>query len=127
MEFFAMPVAQPVVSHQSASVARWGARILSAPILLFWGFMLMAHLVGDAAEPSRPLTLNDSAQLCAMLLWLLSLALAWRWEFVAGGVTLTAALMGALLNPNTVTLAVIAAVPALLFLFCGWMTKPSRS
>jgi len=26
---------------------RWGARILSAWILLFWGFFIVAHLVGD--------------------------------------------------------------------------------
>ena len=33
-----------------AKVARWTARILSALILLFWGFFIVAHLFGDGEE-----------------------------------------------------------------------------
>jgi hypothetical protein len=40
-------------------LVRWSARLLSALIVLFWGFFMVAHLVGDAGQASRPLTSND--------------------------------------------------------------------
>jgi hypothetical protein len=107
-------------------IVRWIARIISVLIFLFWGYFIVAHLFGDSGQASRPLTANDFAQLSMMLLWLVGLALAWRWELPGAVVALTAALIGGLLNPNAMALAAIPAVPALLFLFCWWMSRPSR-
>ena len=102
------------------------ARTLSVLMLLFWGYFIVAHIFGDAAEPSRPLTVRDSVQFAMVVLWLVGLAVAWRWELAGAVVALTAALIGALLNPNAVALAAIPAVPALLFLSCWWESRPSR-
>jgi hypothetical protein len=105
---------------------RWIARILSVLILLFWGYFIVAHIFGDAAQSSRSLTPNDVAQFAMMLLWLLGLAVAWRWELVGAVAALTGALIGALLNPNAVGLIVVPGVPALMFLFCWWRSRASR-
>lgn len=112
--------------NKTVTTVRWVARTLSALILLLWGYFIFGHFFGDAARASRPLTPNDSAQFWVMLLWLAGLAVAWRWEFVGAAVALIAALIGALLNPNAATLAVIPVVPALLFLFCWWRSRASR-
>lgn len=104
---------------------RWIARILSVLILLFWGYFILAHIYGDTEQATRSLTPNDYAQLATMLLWLLGLAVAWRWELVGSLAALTGALIGGLLNPNAVALIVVPAIPALMFLFCWWRGSTS--
>jgi hypothetical protein len=112
--------------NKTVVAVRWIARILSALIILFWGYMILGHLIGTEAQSSRPLVASDTAQVAMMLLWLGGLAVAWRWELVGAILALMGALIGALLNPNTVSLCVVPAVPALLFLFCWWRSRVSR-
>jgi hypothetical protein len=114
------------VMNRTVITIRWIARILSALIILFWGYMIVGHLIGTEARPSRPLVASDTAQVAMMLLWLVGLAMAWRWELVGAVLALTGALIGALLNPNALGLGVVPAVPALLFLFCWWRSRVSR-
>lgn len=77
---------------------RWGARMLSVPILLFWGFMLIAHVVGDEGRPSRPLVWGDYAILTALVASLVGLAVAWKWEPLGAALTLAAVLACAFIN-----------------------------
>ena len=82
----------------SAVAARWAARALSAALLLFWGFFLAAHVLGDAGDPSRSLTWGDYVIVGAMLVSLVGLAVAWRWE-AAGAITaLLGVVVGAAIN-----------------------------
>ena len=81
-----------------AIVIRWGARLLSGLILLFWGFMLVAHLVGDAGRSTRPLMAADYVILSAMVVSLVGLLLAWRWELAGAIITILAVLVGAFVN-----------------------------
>lgn len=60
------------------TTARWGARFMSALILLFWSYFIVAHLVGDAGRASRPLNLNDYISLTTMVLSLVGLGVAWN-------------------------------------------------
>jgi hypothetical protein len=107
---------------------RWGARILSVPILLFWGWFLIAHLFGDAAPPSRPLVWADAVVLTAMVVSLVGLVVAWKWELMGGSLTLLALSVGALFTwqilAGPYTLIVVA---AMLFLACGWMSRARRN
>jgi hypothetical protein len=109
---------------QSAGVVRWIARVLSAVILGFWGFFIVGHLVGDQGEATRPLNTNDYIGLAAMAASLAGLALAWKWEFAGGAITLVAVLIGAAVNWRVLlfpgTLIPLAAV---LFLACWWMSR----
>ncbi len=70
----------------SATAARWSARLLSGLILLFWGFFLVAHLLGEGGKPSRPLTIADYVIVASIVAALAGLAVAWRWE-LAGAIT----------------------------------------
>lgn len=111
----------------SATAARWSARILSGLILLFWGFFLAAHLLGDEGRPSRPLNSADYAIFASMLASLAGLAVAWRWELAGAVTTLLAIVVCAALNwkvlvfPGTLIL-----VAALLFLTAWWIGSYGR-
>lgn len=103
------------------------ARTLSMLIILLWGYFIVAHLFGSAGQSSRPLTASDYVQFSMVLLWLVGLAIAWRWELAGAVVTLTAAMVAGLINPKAVTgWGMLPAVTAMLFLFCWWVSRASR-
>jgi len=108
-----------------AKVARWTARILSALILLFWGFFIVAHLFGDWKEASRPLNARDYVGLITTGAWLAGLAVAWNWEFIGGLITLVAYVIAIAANP-AVTIFVFIPITALLFLASWWMRRGPR-
>jgi hypothetical protein len=112
------------VSPSAATVIRWGARILSVLILMFWGYFIVAHIFGDAGRPSRPLVWQDHATLTALIASLAGLAVAWKWELAGGAMTLLAVLVGAFVNPGVLagpyTLIPITAV---MHLSSWWMSS----
>jgi hypothetical protein len=61
-------------SPSITTVVRGIARILSAVILLFWSFIIIAHLVGDEGRFSRSLAFPGALILLAASLFLL----CWR-------------------------------------------------
>ena len=102
-------------------ITRWSARLLSAMILLFWGVLLVAHLVGDAGRSSRPLTAMDYVIFSAMVLSLIGLLIAWKWEFTGALVTITAVLVGAIVNWRVLMFpGTLIPIAAALFL-CSWL------
>jgi hypothetical protein len=111
----------------SATASWWGARILSGLILLIWGFFLVAHAVGTAGSPSRPLVWNDYAILATLVVSLVGLALAWKWELPGAAITLVAIGACAALNWRVLlfpgTLILVAAV---LFLSSWWASSTAR-
>lgn len=103
---------------------RWGARSLSALILLFWGFFIVAHLVGDAGRASRPLNTNDYLIMTTLGISLTGLGLAWKWELAGGLLTLGAVLLCALTNWRVLVFpGTLIPVTACLFLLSWWMNK----
>jgi len=113
--------------NKTLLTVRWTARILSLLILLFWGYFIAAHLLGSAAQPSRPLTSNDFIQVSMMLLWLAGLAVAWRWELAGAVITLIAVLIAGWINPGAVGgLGILPPIAGVLFLCCGWMSRASH-
>ena len=109
-------------------VIRWSARLLSALILAFWGFLLVAHLLGDAGRSSRPLTPLDYAILSAMVLSLIGLVMAWRWELTGALLTLGAVLVNGLINWRVLIFpGALVPIAAALFL-CSWcLTRRARA
>jgi hypothetical protein len=114
--------------HPTLAVVRWGARILSVPILLFWGWFLLAHLIGDVGEPSRPLVAGDYVILTSLVASLAGLALAWKWELTGATLTLAALTVCAYFNWRVLifpgTLILVAAV---MHLASWWMGEKWRS
>ena len=82
----------------SVSLVRWGARILSGLIVSFFGFFLVAHLIGDQGQASRPLVWEDYVILTTLVVSLVGLLLAWKWEFAGAAIALIAILACAVLN-----------------------------
>lgn len=106
------------------SAARWSARILSGLILLFWGFFLTAHLLGDELRPS---TAADSAILASLAAALAGLALAWRWELAGAVTTLLAIAVCAALNWKVLVFpGTLIPVAAVLFLTAWWISRRRR-
>jgi hypothetical protein len=114
--------------NRTVTTLRWTARSFSVLILAFWGFFIVAHLLGDAGRPSRPLVVRDYALITAMLAWLAGLALAWRHELIGAVTALAAIAVAACLNPWAVAgLGVLPLAAALLFLLTWWLGRmPSR-
>lgn len=109
-------------------VVRWGARLLSALILMGWGFFAVAHLVGDAGSPSRPLIINDYLGLAMMFFSMVGLAMAWKWEFWGAALTLAMVLFGALINWRVVFFPLtLVPIAAILFLLSWWLNKPQTN
>jgi len=112
------------VSHvRIAACVRWAARGLSALLLLFWGFFLVAHLFGGEGQPSRALTSRDRILFGMMLLWLFGLALAWKWELAGALLTLAAFAVAAGINPRVASgLSLLPPLAALAFLLSWWLS-----
>jgi hypothetical protein len=104
---------------------RWGARLLSALILLFWGFFFVAHLVDDAGRSSRPLNTNDYIILTSLGFSLAGLAAAWKWELAGGLLALGSISLCALANWRVLASpGALIPVTACLFLMSWWSGRP---
>jgi hypothetical protein len=111
----------------SATVARWGARILSGMILFFWGFFLIAHLVGDEGRSSRPLVWSDYAILTTLVVALAGLALAWKWELAGAAITLAAIAACAAVNWKVLVFpGTLIPITAVLFASSWWIRRAPR-
>jgi hypothetical protein len=114
-------------THAALPFLRWGARILSIPILLFWGFMLVAHIFGDEGRSTRPLVWTDTAILTTVLLSLAGLAVAWKWELAGGALSLAAVTACAVINLGVLAFpATLIPITAVMFLASGLPSRPPR-
>ena len=96
---------------------RWSARVLSALIVVFFGFFLIAHLVGDQGQASRPMVWNDYVILTSLVISLVGLVLAWKWELAGAALTLIAIAVCAAMNWYVlVSPGALIALTAILFL-----------
>lgn len=126
--FHAMQTTRPLGIYSAAPVVLWGARILSVPILLFWGWFLIAHLFGEEGRPSRPLVAKDYAILTGVVVSLVGLAVAWKWELPGAALTLAAVSAGAFVNWRLLTFpGTLIPVAAVMFLTYWWMSRPPRN
>ena len=106
---------------------RWSARILSSLIVLFFGFFLVAHLMGDQGGASRPLVWNDYVILTTLVVSLLSLLLAWKCEFAGAAMALVAIMACAVFNWRVLVFpGTLIPVSALLYLLFWWTCRTSR-
>lgn len=112
----------------SMSLVRWTARILSSLIVLFYGFFLVAHLIGDEGGPSRPLVWNDYVILATLVVSLVGLVLAWKWEFAGAAITLIAIGICAVVNWKVLVFpGALIPFSAVLYLLSWWLRRASGS
>ena len=103
---------------------RWTARVLSGLIVLFFGFFLIAHLIGDQGRPSRPMGWNDYVILTTLVIALAGLLLSWKWEFAGAAVTLVAIAVCAAANWRVLVPGALIPISAILYLISWWISRP---
>lgn len=101
---------------------RWTARVLSGLIVLFFGFFLIAHLVGDQG---RPMVWNDYVILITRVLALVGLLVAWKWELAGAAVTLIAIAICATVNWRVLVPGTLIPITAVLFLISWRISRSS--
>ena len=116
----------------SAIVIRWGARILSVLILIFWGIFLVADFLfsgfvrSHEASP-RPLVASDYAIPALLVASLAGLALSWKWESAGAVVTLVAIVCCATMNWKVVLFpGTLIPITAILYLLSWWVRRGMR-
>ena len=109
---------------KTAKPVRWTARILSVPILFIWAFFIIAYAAGP--ERSLPTNLPEGVAYVAMIVSLVALAVAWRWELGGSILALVAVAIGAAYNwRGWLSLAIIVPIDAVLFLL-SWRLNQSE-
>jgi hypothetical protein len=107
-------------------VVRWGARLLSAGILLFWGWFLIAHLLSE--EGLGPHAWRDYVVLTAVVVAPVGFALAWKWEVLGGLMALVAYAIMGVLNPLALGGPFILwPITAVMFLTSAWLSAARRN
>ena len=97
-------------------------RIISALVLLAIGGFMLAYFVGGQESSPRAFTLADYTGLSALVISLVGLLAAWKWERLGAIVTLVAVAVGTALNWHIVkSPLVVIPIAALLFLLCAWL------
>ena len=111
----------------SVVLVRWSARILSSLIVLFFGFFLVAHLIGDQGRASRPLTASDYVILITLVVSLVGLLLAWKWELAGAAVALIAIMVCAVVNWRVLVVpGALIPITAVLYLIACRLSHASR-
>ena len=101
------------------------ARILSA---IFIGFALMMF-IGETMESSKranpePMSVYSMIQLALFGIGLFGLALAWKWEFIGGIISLLAFITIFIVNPDALVWPMfIFPGNAILFIFVAYRSK----
>jgi len=97
---------------------RWCARLWAAVLFFFWGAFFIEHL-GEwffrAAEwPPRGVV----AMQCLHFLFLVGLAIGWRWEFIGGLMSLLAAVafFSLAAGSNAMAFTLVSVVPAIVWI-----------
>ena len=104
------------------TVTKWTARILTCLLVLFYGFFLIAHLVGDQGRPTRPLVWQDYVILTSLVISLVGLLLAWKWERIGAAITLLAIVICALVNWQVLIFpGTLIPLTALLYSLSWWL------
>lgn len=108
----------------SLVLVRWSARILSGLIVLFFSFFLVAHLIGDQGHASRPLAWSDYVILATLVLALLGLLLAWKWELAGAAIALIAVLVCAVVNWRILVFpGTLIPINSVLYLLSWWISR----
>lgn len=76
------------MNQKTTRIMRLIARIWAGVMLAFMLFMFIAHIIEDGIGPALDFSPRDSLMMVSMVLSVLGLALAWKWERPGGILTL---------------------------------------
>ena len=100
---------------------RWTARIISSLLLAFFIFIIIAHVFSDEGSKFVELPFREQAILSLLLLEMVGLGIAWKWEIIGAVVTLAAHILFQVLLGGIFATIHYATFPilAIMFLYCG--------
>ena len=108
---------------------RWAVRILSLLFVAGCLYIIIGESLEGRDRPDNPpLTARALVELEIMVVSLLGLLLAWKWELAGGIVALAFYVLGGIINPGLLRLYPVA-IAAILFLTCwslGRLPRPSE-
>jgi len=109
---------------RSVRIARWAARLLGACLFVFWGAFFVEHLAWFADWRNLPPAWVIGQQGLHFLM-LLGLVVGWRWERLGGVLVLAGAVpfFAATAGRNFLLFTLVTAIPAVVWLYCGWRTR----
>jgi hypothetical protein len=109
----------------SVKTIRIIARVMSAIIVAFALIMFIGETMESAKRtPHSPMTLYTIIQLALFAIGLISLALAWKWEFIGGIISLIAFLAIFIVNPSALLWPMfIFPANAILFIAAAYFNK----
>lgn len=110
------------ISTQSVNLMRWGARLMSGVLLLFWGAFFLEHLAWFSQGADAPPMFVWLMQGLHLIL-LVGYALSFKWEFAGSPLILLGAVLFFTLagGPNALVFVLVSITPALLYLFCQFV------
>ena len=72
------------MNQKTTRIIRWIGRAWAALMVTFMLFMFIAHIIEDGIGPALNFSLRDSTMMVSMVISVLGLALAWKWERLGG-------------------------------------------
>ncbi len=99
-------------------IFRWTLRILSAIFIVFFLMMFISEtFFQDEAFKPKPMSANSILQVLIIVISLVGLALAWKWELWGGILSLVAFAALAIVNPNVLDFPLLLIYPVTAILF----------
>lgn len=120
-----------VVPDRTTSTIRRIARIWSVVILIFAALIIIMEIIESLTMELEPYPWVENLQPIAMLIGVIGLALAWRWECLGGAVAVVFAILVPILYTASggsrpaipALLALSVVIPGVLFLICWWRSR----
>jgi ribose/xylose/arabinose/galactoside ABC-type transport system permease subunit len=105
---------------------RWTVQILSLLFVAFYLYIFIGEALEGRSRPNNPpMATRAVVELTIVGVSLLGLLLAWKWELAGGTVALAAFVLACLINHRLLVFYPVA-IAAILFLACGWFSRPHR-
>lgn len=121
------------MNPKSLNILRWIARIWAALMAGSVLFIFIAHIVGDGIGSLSGFTARDALMMPSMLITIIGLVVAWKWERVGGWMTVGGMLAFYLFDflftgtfPQGGSFLLIA-FPGLLFLLLTYLGKSQET
>lgn len=111
----------PKLHNKFFLTLRWIARVLGSLVVLFLILMALAYAIEEGAEGLPGIRVS-----AAIIIWIIGVALSWRWEGIGGGIILLNTVIFFILVPkvfSSLSPYHLFLVVGILFLICRWKAR----
>jgi len=112
-------------ANRSTRIIRWIARISGSVYVLFLVMMFIGETL-DSSGPLLPLPAKHVIGLLLMLVLIVGLVLAWRWELAGGLISVFSMLAFMLVMGEMAFGMLVLAIPGVLFILTYFLAKAEK-